>query len=112
MVVSYATLFAAITLGVLGQILLKTGAERTHDVMNQFLDPFTIGGLFAYGFGAIFYIVAIKRIPVSVAFPSVALSYVVVAVCAHYLWNEPLGWQQFGGIVLIGAGVLLINTAA
>jgi len=110
--ISYLMLFAAITLGVLGQILLKTGSVRTQDVMNQFLDPFTIGGLFAYGLGALFYIVAIKRIPVSVAFPSVALSYVVVAICAHYMWNEPLGWQQFGGIVLIGAGVLLINTAA
>ena len=80
--------------------------------MHQFLDPYTVVGLVVYGFGALFYIVAIKRIPVSIAFPSVSLSYIAVAVCAHYLWNEPLGWAQFGGIVLIGGGVLLLHTAS
>jgi drug/metabolite transporter (DMT)-like permease len=46
---------------------------------------------------------------VSIAFPSVAASYAVVAVLAHVLWNEPLGWPQLAGIVLIGSGVLLIH---
>jgi drug/metabolite transporter (DMT)-like permease len=45
---------------------------------------------------------------VSIAFPSVAASYAVVAVVAHVLWNEPVGWPQLAGIVLIGSGVLLI----
>ena len=39
----------------------------------------------------------------------VAASYAVVAVLAHILWNEPLGWPQLAGIVLIGSGVLLIH---
>jgi drug/metabolite transporter (DMT)-like permease len=112
MLLSYACLFAGIVVGVIGQILLKTGAVRSADTVNQFLNPFTVGGLVVYGFGALFYIVAIKRIPVSIAFPSVSLSYIAVAVCAHYMWNEPLGWAQVGGIVLIGGGVLLLHTAA
>jgi small multidrug resistance pump len=52
---------------------------------------------------------ALKKIPVSIAFPSAAASYVVVVVLAHFLWDEPLGWSQMAGIVLIGSGVLLIN---
>jgi len=45
-----------------------------------------------------------------VAFPSgVAASYAVVAVRAHILWNEPLGWPQMAGIVMIGGGVLLVR---
>jgi small multidrug resistance pump len=112
MLMSYSALAAAILIGVVGQLLLKTGAERTADgVLAQFLDPFTLGGLAAYGLGAIFYILAIKRIPVSIAFPSVSLSYVLVAIAAHLLWQEALGWQQFAGIGLIAAGILVLHVS-
>ena len=66
-------------------------------------------GLAIYFFGAFLYILALRKIPVSVALPSVAASYAVVAVIAHLVWNEPLGWPQMAGIVLIGSGVLLIH---
>ena len=66
-------------------------------------------GFAIYSWRRSVYIVALKKIPVSVAFPSVAASYAVVAVLAHVLWNEPFGWPQIGGIVLIGGGVLLIH---
>jgi len=52
---------------------------------------------------------ALKKIPVSVAFPSVAASYAAVAIIAHLIWNEPFGWPQLGGLVLIGGGILLIH---
>jgi drug/metabolite transporter (DMT)-like permease len=65
--------------------------------------------LAVYIVAALCYILALKKIPVSIAFPSVAASYAVVAVLAPVLWNEPLGWPQLAGIVLIGGGVLLIH---
>ena len=65
----------------------------------------TIVGFAIYVFAAFCYIVALKRIPVSVAFPSVAASYAIVAVLAHLLWNEPFGWPQIAGLVLIGTGI-------
>ena len=108
---SYVALVASILLGVGGQILLKMGAERSADTVGQFLDAFTIVGLFTYGVAAGFYIFAIKKIPVSLAFPSVSISYVAVAVVAHYLWDEPLGLPQFAGIILIGAGIFFLHRA-
>lgn len=107
----YAALAAGILLGVAGQILLKTGAERSRDVVAQFLDPFTIVGFGIYALAAIFYIVAIKKIPISIAFPSVSLSYVLVALAGHLLWNEPFGPAQLGGIALIAGGILLLHQA-
>jgi small multidrug resistance pump len=113
MLLSYVALAAAILIGVVGQLLLKTGVERAGDgMLAQFLNPFTIGGLAAYGIGAICYIFAIKRIPVSIAFPTVAFSYVLVAIAAHLLWQEALGWQQFVGIALIAAGILVLHASA
>jgi len=105
----YASLASAILLGIAGQIALKSGAVGSQSVAAQFLNPLTIVGFAIYVFAALCYIVAPKRIPVSVAFPSVAVSYAIVAILAHLLWNEPFGWPQLAGLVLIGAGVVLIH---
>jgi small multidrug resistance pump len=109
MAVYYSSLAAAIVLGIAGQIALKSAANGSTDLLAQFLNPLTIIGLSIYVVAALCYIVALKRIPVSTAFPSVAASYAIVAVLAHLLWNEPLGWPQMAGIVLISSGVLLIH---
>src|SRR5260370_10725860 len=98
-----------ILFGVAGQIALKSGALGSPTVAAQFVNPLTIAGVAIYVFAAFCYIVALKKIPVSVAFPSVAASYAVVAVIAHLLWNEPFGWPQPGGLLLIGSGILLIH---
>jgi small multidrug resistance pump len=105
----YVSLAVSIALGIGGQIALKSAANESASVVAQFLDPLTVLGLAIYVFAALCYILALKEIPVSIAFPSVAASYAVVAVLAHVLWNEPLGWPQMAGIVLIGGGVLLIH---
>ncbi len=109
MAIYYASLVLAVLLGIGGQIALKSGAVDSHTVAAQFVNPLTIAGLVVYAIAAMCYVVALKKIPVSVAFPSVAASYAVVAVIAHLLWNEPLGWPQLGGIVLIGGGIVLIH---
>ncbi len=109
MAIYYLSLFAAVLFGIAGQIALKSGALGSASVAAQFVNPLTIVGFAIYVLAALCYIVALNKIPVSVAFPSVAASYAVVAVLAHLLWNEPLGWPQLGGIALIGGGILLIH---
>ncbi|HTZ36538.1 MAG TPA: EamA family transporter [Stellaceae bacterium] len=106
---AYISLAAAVLLGIAGQIVLKSGAVGAPSLIAQFLNPLTIAGLAIYCLAAIAYISSLNRLPVSVAFPSVAASYVIVAILAHYLWNEPLGWPQFAGIVLIAGGIFLIH---
>ena len=109
MAVYYVSLVGAILFGVAGQIALKSGAESSHSIAAQFINPLTLLGLAVYALAAVCYVVALKKIAVSVAFPSVAASYAVVAVIAHLLWNEPFGWPQLGGLLLIGGGILLIH---
>ena len=109
MAIYYASLVGAILFGVAGQIALKSGAVASQSIAAQFLNPLTLLGLAVYAFAAVCYIVALKKIPVSVAFPSVAASYAVVAIIAHLAWNEPFGWPQLGGLILIGGGIVLIH---
>jgi undecaprenyl phosphate-alpha-L-ara4N flippase subunit ArnE len=107
--VFYASLVASILFGVAGQVALKAGAVDSATLLDQFLNPRTILGFGIYAIAAFLYIAALKRIPVSIAFPSVAASYIIVAILAHFLWNEPLGWPQIAGMVLIGGGIFLIH---
>lgn len=105
----YAGLFVSILLGSFGQLMLKNGAVRSASTYHQLSDPFTIAGLLVYALSALLYLISLRRLPLSVAFPSVALSYVAVAVASHLLWQEPLGWLRLGGMALILLGVTLLN---
>jgi small multidrug resistance pump len=105
----YSALGSAILLGVVGQLLLKSGAEGAQSIVQQFLHPLTIAGFGIYVVSGLLYVVALKGLPLSIAFPSVAVSYGLVAIAAHYLWNEPLGLQQVCGIALLGVGLLVLH---
>jgi len=110
MTVYYVALGIGILAGIAGQMLLKAGADAP-DYVSQLLRPSTLAGLALYGSAAFLYLVALRKIPVSVAFPSVSLSYAIVAVLGHFLFGEPFGIKQIGGIALIMGGVVLISQA-
>ncbi len=105
----YAALLAGIVLGVAGQIALKVGADGTRTIALQFLHPATIVGFVIYVVAAVLYMIAIKKIPLSLAYPSVSLGYVIVGIIAHLMWNEPFGLAQMAGILLIGGGIVLLH---
>lgn len=104
----YAALAGGIVTGIAGQLLLKAGAGA-ESFFQQLFKPQTVIGLFLYVVAAFLYILALRKIPVSVAFPSVSLSYAIVAVLGHFLYNEPFGLPQIAGLALIVGGVALIN---
>lgn len=106
----WVSLFAAITVSMLGQTLLKAGAGR-EDFLGQLLSPATFVGLTLYGGSALLYIVALRRLPMSVALPCTAISYVVVAIIGYYAFAEPLGLAKLAAIALICAGVALLAFA-
>ena len=108
MTVYYVALGIGILAGISGQILLKAGADAP-DFVSQVLRPSTLCGLALYGSAAFLYIVALRKIPVSVAFPSVSVSYALVAILGHFIFGEPFGLKQIGGLALIMGGVVLIN---
>jgi Integral membrane protein DUF6. len=101
----------SIGLTILGQFFLKTGSLAKAEGLQLFLNPATLAGLFSYGFSSLFYIVALKKIPLSIAYPSVSLSYVAVVLLAHFVWGEPLGMRQGAALALIISGIALLYKA-
>ncbi|MEM9771382.1 MAG: EamA family transporter [Cyanobacteria bacterium P01_D01_bin.73] len=107
---AYFLLAASVTLGAIGQVLLKLGASKpSSSIVSQFMDPVVIGGLGVYFVAAIFYTTALRQLPLSVAFPSVSASYAIVALLAFFIWKEPFGAKQIAAFILILAGVYLLN---
>lgn len=106
----WAALLAAITISMVGQTLLKAGAAA-EDFIAQLLSPMTILGLALYGGSALLYIVALRRIPMSVALPSTAISYVAVAIIGYFVFGEAFGPAKIAAIGLICAGVALLAIA-
>lgn len=111
MTLHWASLGAALVAGVVGQLLLKAGATGPGDFLVQLLRPTTIVGLAFYGLAAMLYIVALRGIPVSVAFPAAAAQYVIVAMVGWFVYGEPAGLQQVAGLALIVIGVVMLATA-
>jgi multidrug transporter EmrE-like cation transporter len=93
-----------------GQTLLKVGSGAPSFVAQLF-DPRTILGLGLYGGSALLYIVALRKIPMSVALPCTAVSYVIIALIGHYGFAEPLGISKIAGIAMICLGVMMLTIA-
>lgn len=103
----WAALASAIVTSMVGQTLLKAGAGAP-GFIAQLFDARTMVGLVLYGGAALLYIVALRRIPMSVAMPFTAVSYVAAALIGHYAFNETLSAAHLGALGLISAGVLLL----
>jgi multidrug transporter EmrE-like cation transporter len=115
-IVYWAVLAAAITTSLVGQVLLKSGASDSVAASAGFIDQLfrwpTIIGLGCYGGAALLYIVALRKIPMSVALPCTAASYVVIALIGWGMFGESLGPAKIAAIGLISAGVVLLATTA
>ena len=103
----WVALLGAITISMLGQTLLKAGAAA-EDFLAQLLNLYTIIGLGLYGGSALLYIIALRQLPMSVALPCTAMSYVAVAIIGFYAFGEPLHLTKLAAIGLICAGVALL----
>lgn len=106
---AYFALAISIMIGIGGQLSLKAGAMQGMGNKLLFLQPYIIVGLASYFCASLFYIFALRQIPVSVAFPSVSISYVAVAFLAHLIWGEPFGIRQILALGLIALGIYTLS---
>ena len=98
----YLYLWTGIVIGIGGQALLKAGASAP-DFASQIFSLTTVAGLACYGAATLMYMMAIRVIPIAVAFPSISMSYVVVLLVGATLFGEHLSAAKVAGVVMIGA---------
>ncbi|NDJ85670.1 MAG: EamA family transporter [Chloroflexi bacterium] len=101
---------------VMGQLALKRGmlgiAGETEDaapslVMRMVFSPWVVGGLFTYGLGVLFWLVALSRLDVSYLYPFASLSYVGVTLGSYFFFSEHINRMRLAGITIIILGVIV-----
>ena len=97
-------LVVAIAASQAGRVLLKLGASDLppmHDVLASLRDQMlrwqTLAGLCFCGSGTLFYVVALRRIPMSIAMPCIAVSYVSATLSSILLFHEAMAPVKIGG---------------
>lgn len=117
---SWSFIALSTTFSVFGQLILKHGmtriaAEEHREralILTIALSPRVIGGLFVYGCGVIFWLMAMSYLDVSFVYPFASLSYVGIIVGSYYLFNEHLSRTRLLGIGIIISGVIVIGLSA
>jgi multidrug transporter EmrE-like cation transporter len=117
--VSFSLVLAGVLLNAAAQLLLKAGTNA----VGQFefhldnivpvgfklaLEPHILGGMGCYAVSLVVWIMALSRVPVSIAYPMLSIGYVVNAFVAWQWFGEALAAQKLLGIGFIVLGVFLV----
>lgn len=98
-------LLKAVALAHMGEAQLVALIPRLVAVV---LDPFFFAAVAAFLAGIYFWIVALRRIALSLAYPAVSVSYILIALVSWRLFSEQIGVVGWVGILLTVIGVTLM----
>ncbi len=66
--------------------------------------------IFLLGVAMLLWLIVLRVVPVSVAYPMLSLNFVLVAIAARLIWRETSSLQQWFGTLAIVAGVALMGS--
>jgi drug/metabolite transporter (DMT)-like permease len=93
-----------------GQMLFKVAASQwridgwTWATVRGFLSPALLAALVLYGLTTILWVLILRSVPLSAAFPLYALVFLMVPAASHFVLGEPWSWNT-----LIGGGVIVVG---
>jgi multidrug transporter EmrE-like cation transporter len=119
---SFLLILGGVLLNAVAQLCLKAGTNalggltfsRATVLPTLFrvgFEPHIVAGLTCYVLSVGIWIVALSKVPVSVAYPMLSIGYVVNAAAAWVLFGEILSTQKIAGIAVIIIGVYLVARA-
>ena len=100
-----------------GQFLFKMSSQHVvldRGAMKLVLSLFTwefILALVLYGISTLVWVVLLKYLPLSRAYPFVALSFVLLPIVSYFLIGEALSTRYFVGLAVFMSGLYLIASA-
>ena len=117
--IAFFLILTGVLLNACAQLLLKAGTNAVGHFdfhldnvipvgVKIAFQPYILGGMICYAISLVVWIMALSRVPVSVAYPMLSIGYIVNAVIAYYWFGEPLAMQKMLGIGFIVVGVVLV----
>ena len=101
-----------------GQLLLKRAALQVADetalaaILKLSFSPTLWVALILYGVATVLWILILRTVPLSLAYPFVALGFVLLPLLSWWLYDEKLGMSLLAGTGLIVCGVLVVTLGA
>lgn len=117
--ISLTLVLIGVFLNAAAQLLLKAGTNTVGHFefhwqnalpigLKLAANPAILGGMTCYAISLVVWIMALSRVPVSIAYPMLSIGYLLNAVAAWAWFGEALGAQKLLGIGFIILGVWLI----
>ncbi len=117
--VAFSLILTGVLLNACAQLLLKAGTNAVGHFefhlenllpigMKLAFQPYIMGGMACYAVSLVVWIMALSRVPVSIAYPMLSIGYVINAFVAWQWFGEPLSAQKLLGIGFIVIGVYVV----
>lgn len=95
----------------IGQILFKLAAPEVvmtpGGLVPSLLNWKLFIALIVYCLATALWVVALKDLPLRVAYPFAALAFFIVPTLAHFMLGETVGWNTYAGAFIIALGVII-----
>lgn len=116
---AFALIMTGVLLNAIAQLALKASVSDTGvislDLQSLLSSAGTLisnlwlwVGLICYAISVVVWILALSRVDVSIAYPMLSIGYILNAVAASHLFNEPMGMGKVIGIGVIILGVYIL----
>jgi drug/metabolite transporter (DMT)-like permease len=118
---SIALILVSVVFAVSGQLTLKSAMDNIPPIgARQVKAPgATISrvarqprlwiGLFLFGISALFWLVVLTRLPLSVAYPFVGVTYIAVVFWSRFVLGESVPALRWMGVALIAFGIAVVG---
>ena len=118
---SLMMLVISVVFAVAGQFTLKTAmnevgrigateiAAAGDTITRALREPRLWLGLMLFGISAMFWLVVLSRVDLSVAYPFVGLSYIVVVLFSRLFLHEQVTALRWLGVVVVAIGIAIIG---
>ncbi|WP_437758365.1 DMT family transporter [Sorangium sp. So ce1389] len=114
----YLFLITALVFNATANILMKLASRRVEPMEGLSLvqkglalakNYYLVLGLVLFASNILFYVLALKRINLSIAYPIMSSGgFLIISVFSVYYLRETLTTLQVGGIVMIAAGIAMV----
>ena len=107
---SYLALGGSIILATIAQIIFKyySQTNTSKNYIMMIFDLKLASGFLLYFISAILYIYSLKKIDLSIAYPTISLSYIAIIFLSFLLFGETITLLKIIGCAIIILGVFLV----
>ncbi len=110
---AYWAAAVSVLLGAAGQVLFRAGARGAAPTLAGILQaaatPSVLLGIACYGLSTLFWLQALSRLPLGLAYPLLSANFILVPLAARFLLGEPLTAGMLAGGLLIITGVAVVS---